>query len=134
MQARKFSPWIWLALAIVLDVPVMVFHSGRIMIPLMRADQWSWSILSSSWTSQPIVLLVFFFTGFVAVVWAIAGTRLPLLFWNLCYLTVHTTLIFLYPLNRDMVNFAIIPGLVMATIALYRGDRDWQDGSVKCHP
>jgi hypothetical protein len=73
----------------------------------------------TDWIRDPDLLLyvIFYGLGFVAVRMAVTGDRRPLLFWNVCYLSI------LVPPSKNPVVHILILGAVIATIAVYIGDR-----------
>jgi len=117
MENGRFFWWFWLA--VVLDIAILTGFSWSTLRILTSAFPY-WSLRPSSWTSEFIIGLIFSLAGFVAIAWAIRGTRMPLLFWNFCFLAIHVVVVYQNQLQRIPSNFAIIPtvGVVIVILTL----------------
>ena len=114
MHTGKLSRWLWLGL--ILDISIMVWRFWAISDSLIALLPYR---TVTDWTSDPdpYVWLIFYGLGFVGIQKAVTGDRRPLLFWNVCYLSI------LVPPSKNPVVHILIFGAAIATIAIYIGDR-----------
>ena len=128
MHTGKLSRWLWLGL--ILNISIMVWRfwtisdSAIALLPYRTVTDWTRDPEGCIW-------LIFYSLGFVGVWMAVTGHRLPLLFWNVVYLALLVPFwrwspmslenLLRYPSN--LVRPVWILGMVVATIALYIGDR-----------
>ena len=129
MRARRVSRWLWLA--IIFDVPIIAsgvwvlmtlgdHPDGSLGGMIMRGDLQRMAASWGPWMQGVVVEVAFLCTGFVGIVWALAGDSRPLLFWNLCHIA---TLIPGLLKSPAPVVPVLIAGLVVATISTYIGHR-----------
>jgi hypothetical protein len=112
-------------IGIVVDSGLILHISWDIMAFLSKLPLSSF--LPPSWTTSELFFLSFFLAGGIAVVWAITGNHLSLLFWNFCFLAMHTAYVmFSPPQMLDARAVAIEAAIVFATTAIYLGRKHSQ--------
>jgi len=117
-------------MGLILDISIMVWRFwviGDSLIALLPYRT------VSGWTSDPdgSIWLIFYGLGFVGVRMAVTGDRRPLLFWNVIYLVLLVPFGRWSPMSLETLlrypNNPVKPiwilGVVIATIAIYIGDR-----------
>jgi hypothetical protein len=134
MHTGKLSRWLWLGL--ILNSSIMVWRSWAItdsliaLLPYRTLTDWTSDLDGCIW-------LIFYCIGFVGIQKAVTGDRRPLLFWNVVYLLLLVPFgrwspMSLETLLRDpgkLVKPIWVFGVIIATIAIYVGDRRMRMGS-----
>lgn len=129
MRAIKLSRWLWLA--IICDVPIIVFRLWDLMTlgdhprgslggMILSGQIQRLAALWGPWLQDVVISVGFFCLGLVGIVMAITGDSRPLLSWNLCYIAILIGALFKSPAPVVPV---LIAGLLVATIGTYIGHR-----------